>query len=110
MSWGTLEVAGVSVFHPAGGGGLSGDGKVLGEEVVQVWYVGKLVCAGGVWGPALTSLPCFCGQYSKVYLEGVCLLGRQGRHLGGGRDCAGLQMCSKCLWHSSLHLLSQEAQ
>lgn len=30
-------------------------GNVLGDVVVQVQLMGKLVCAGGIWGPALTS-------------------------------------------------------
>ena len=67
MSWGALELVQVTVSCPAGDGGLSGEEKVLGEEAVQVWSVGKLVCAGGIWGPALTSTlflwPAFKGGF-----------------------------------------------
>lgn len=71
---------GDAVSCPAGERGLFG-GKVLGDEVVQVQSVGNLVCAGGIWGPALTSClvsaPAFKGGSGGGWLV------RQGRHEGG---------------------------
>lgn len=88
MSWGILEVAQVSVSCLAGGGGLSGERKVLGGEVVRVQSVGKLVCAGGIWGPALTSTLFLRSAFKGRFGGG--LLGRQGRHLGVSGWRAGL--------------------
>lgn len=55
----------MAVFCLVGGQGLLG-GEVLGEEVVQVQSMGKVVCAGGIWRPALTTLflwPTFKGEF-----------------------------------------------
>lgn len=72
-------------------------GNVLGDVVVQVQLMGKVVCAGGIWGPALTST-----LFLWPALKGGFGVGARevGRHLGVSGWKAGPcrpLMCSKCV-------------